>query len=323
VVGGDPRKVIAVDQGQLQAAALSPDGKTLAMWEFEGGKGYRSLFFSSPPGAPQRRYQPVPFRAEGAYTPNYLRFSPDGSRLVLASGTIGLEEIWNIPWPDGPNSQPLRLFAGALSGTEVDFGWMPDSRLLCLSNRGSLYLADVRHSDLKQITASAIGAAEHPAVSADGRRIAFTATMQDYDIVELPLEGSPPRPLLATGRMEKAPSWSAAGDRMAFITDRRGEPEIWLRSSDGQWERPIVRQSDFPDGPHDFYSVGLSPDGTRVAYMRGERLWVSPVSGEKPSEAVPGGTQEFGGPAWSPDGSSAGVPGYCGRQVPACCHPRG
>jgi len=92
---------------------------------------------------------------------------------------------------------------------------------------------------------------------------------------------------------------------MAFITTRSGESEIWLRSSDGHWERPVVRQSDFPDDPQRlFQSVALSPDGTRVAHIRGGRLWVSPVSGGKASEVVAGGKEEFGGPSWSPDGSS-------------------
>jgi serine/threonine-protein kinase len=309
VLGGDPRRVLSVDPpGQILAATISPDGKTLALWEVyeEAGKRYRNIFISSPPGAPPREYKPAPFRAEGAYIPNYLRFSPDGSRLVLSSSaTLGEEWMWIIPWPDGSNSQPHRIFARGLTSPAADFDWTPDSRYLCLASGGNLYLADTRRQELQQITASASEPAEHPAVSPDGRRIIFTTGVLNYDIVEVPFDGSPPRPLVATDRTEKEPSWSAAGDQMAFITDRSGESEIWLRSSDGRWERPLVRQNDFPNDPQsEFQSASLSPDGSRVAYIRKGRLWVSPSSGGKPTVAVVGGTQEFGGPSWSPDGSS-------------------
>jgi serine/threonine protein kinase len=308
VVGGDPREVLSFQSPALLAATLSPDGKTLAFWGVyvEGGKRYRSLFISSPPGAPPRKYQPAPFRSEGAMIPNYLRFSPDGSQIVLSARPApGEGWMWSVPWPDGPNVRPRRIFAGDFPGSAVDFSWMPDSRHICLSDKGNLYLADTRPGNIQQITASAIAGADHPSVSPDGKRILFTVGVEDYDIVEVPLDGSAPRPLVATARSEKSPFWSGAGDQMAFITNRSGESEIWLRSSDGHWERPIVRQSDFSDDPQRvFQSVALSPDGTRVAYVRSGRLWVSPVSGGKASEAVAGGKAEFGGPSWSPDGSS-------------------
>jgi serine/threonine protein kinase len=309
VVGGEPREVLSPpDAGGILAATLSPDAKTLALWLGypEEGKRHRSLFISSPPGAPPRKYEPAPFREEGSYIPNYLRFSPDGSQIVLSSNpTLDEAWIWSIPWPGGPRVRPRRIFGGELPQWTPDFDWMPDSRHICLSYKGNLSLADTRTGKIQQLTASPIGSADHPSVSPDGKQVVFTTGVEDYDIVEVPLDGSPPRPLVATAQSEKSPSWSAVGDEMAFITDRSGESEIWLRSSDGHWARPVVRQSDFPDDPKGvFDSVSLSPDGTRVACIRGGRLRVSPVSGGKASEVVAGGKEEFGGPSWSPDGSS-------------------
>ena len=70
----------------MLAAALSPGGNTLAFWQpyEEAGKQYAGVWISSPPGAPPRKYEPAPFRLEGSYTPEYLRFSPDGSQIGLA-----------------------------------------------------------------------------------------------------------------------------------------------------------------------------------------------------------------------------------------------
>jgi Tol biopolymer transport system component len=144
----------------------------------------------------------------------------------------------------------------------------------------------------------------------------FTAGNSDYDIIELPLDGSAPRPVLATAQNERSPSGSATGDQMAFITDRAGESEIWLRSPSGNWERPAVRQSDFPNDPGQvFASVSLSPDGSRLAYYRQGRFWVSPVSGGHASQALAGAESGTGAPSWSPDSSSIAYLGIIGGRL--------
>jgi Tol biopolymer transport system component len=192
---------------------------------------------------------------------------------------------------------------------------MPDSRHICLSAEDDLWLGDSVTGKLQRLTASALGAAIQPSVSPGGERILFTAEKVDFDIVELPLDGSPPRPLLATAQSESSPSWSAAGDQMAFITNRSGETEIWLRNPSGGWERPIVRKSDLPNDPgQGFECVALSPDGARIAFRRGGRLWVSPVSGGRASPAVVGSKGETAAPSWSPDSSSLTYLGFSGTK---------
>jgi serine/threonine protein kinase/Tol biopolymer transport system component len=305
VVGGEPLEVL---KAPMVGAALSPDGKTLAFWQRyeEAGKQYGGVWISSPPGASPRKYAPAPFRVETGYLPDYLRFSPDGSRIGLAAFRgSGEAWFWILPWPDGPKAQPHQAFSSYSFRFPPSFDWMPDSRHICLSSEGSLWLGDSRSGKLQRLTASAVGAATEPSVSPGGERVLFTAITADYDMIELPLDGSPPRPLLATARSEMSPSWSAGGDKLAFISDRSGESEIWLRNPSGNWERPAVRQSDFPNDPgQDFQCVALSPDGTRVAYQRHGRLWVSPASGGRVSQAVVGGEREIAAPSWSPDSSS-------------------
>jgi dipeptidyl aminopeptidase/acylaminoacyl peptidase len=144
----------------------------------------------------------------------------------------------------------------------------------------------------------------------------------DTDILELPLDGSPPRPLLATARRESSPSWSAGGDSMAFLTDRSGEAAIWLGNPDAGWERPLVRENDFPDETHassqsvslSLQSVALSPDGKRIAWCRRGRQWVSPVSGGHASLAA-GNEVGTGAPSWSPDSSSIAFLGLSGGRL--------
>jgi serine/threonine protein kinase len=308
-VGGEPREVL---KAPMQAAALSPDGKTLAFWQRyeEAGTRYATVWISSPPGAPPRKYEPAPFRVNVGYDPDFLRFSPDGSQIGLATypGETGL---WILPWPDGPKARPRQPFAIPSFG--VGFDWMPDSRHMCLFWGGGLSLGDSRTGKLEQLTASTNGQAWEPSVSPEGKRLLCTVEDADHDIIELPLDGSASRPVLATAMDEYSPSWSASGDQMAFITNRSGESAIWLRSASGDWERPAVRQSDFPNDPHQpFNSVSLSPDGRRLTFHRHQRLWISPVSGGRGSPAVVGGEGETSAPSWSPDSSSITYIGHSG-----------
>jgi Tol biopolymer transport system component len=95
---------------------------------------------------------------------------------------------------------------------------------------------------------------------------------------------------------------------MAYITTRSGRDEVWLRSAGGDWERPVVTESDFPDEKTDsLYNAVLSPDGNRLAYNLGQKIWVSPSSGGKPVQAIPsnpGVKYHENGLSWSPDSDS-------------------
>lgn len=307
VVGGEPRPVfLSHTSPGIHAAAISPDGKTLACWRDykENGKVYSSVWISAPPGTPLRKYEPAPFRLEIPTVPDYLHFSPDGSKIVYAGykkNQVGW--MWMLPWPDGPRVRPRQLFPTfAFTGADP-FGWLPDSRHLCFGDFG-LWLGDTRTGKTIRLTASADSEADEPAVSPAGDRILFTTGADgDHDIVEIPLDGAAPRPLIATARNEMSPSWSAAGDLMAYVTERSGKSEIWLRSAEGNWDRPVVRQSDFPKEPEIlFAAVALSPDGTRLAYTHQGKLWISRTAGGSPSPVANVHTTST--VSWSPDNQS-------------------
>ena len=76
--------------------------------------------------------------------------------------------------------------------------------------------------------------------------------------------------MLATARNEFDPAWSPTGDQFAFVTDRSGTTEIWTRSRDGVWERPLVTAADFgASRTETLASLAFSPDGRTLAYQRG------------------------------------------------------
>jgi Tol biopolymer transport system component len=188
---------------------------------------------------------------------------------------------------------------------------MPDGRRMVFAgsiapmNKAVLWLADTRDETLTRLTDGSVELRE-PAVSPDGRRVAFTRVDQDADIIELPLDGGAPRNLLATSSFEYSPAWSPKGGAFAYMTWRNGTEELWMPSSQGDWERPVATPKEFP-GLIGLINPAVSPDGSRVVYWTVLRdadhpspsVYVSPTAGGRPTWIAPGGAA-----SWSPDGAS-------------------
>jgi Tol biopolymer transport system component len=316
--GGTPQVVVR----NATAAALSPDGQTFALLREDAHQGNfsLSLWISSPPGSEPKRY-PDEFLASRRFGKGYLRYSPDGRKLGLfvatTSGDAPAEqgysnpELWILPQPSGSPRQVLPSLA--VMPDPAPFAWMPDGRrivfaaeFLARTPGKHLWTADTETGRIAPLTASD-GSEEHPALSPDGRRIAYTAGEEHYDLVEIPLDGSPLRPVLSTSRTEADPVWSPSGEQYAYVTDRTGRQEIWLRSTNGTFERPVVTEATFRGSPTLLLSaLAFSPDGQRLAYQRrgldGFRIWISTVAGGQAVRL----SQDEGyqdSPTWSPDGA--------------------
>ncbi|HUI55250.1 MAG TPA: protein kinase [Bryobacteraceae bacterium] len=312
--GGEKQQVL---KGDIAAATLSPDGKSLVYWLSLGerDKVEPKVWVSSPPGNTPRKYEPAVLESNGSFLPVYLRFSPDGKRILVSMTQGSGPQLWLLPFPDGSaaRAKPRQILTKALSGAAVPgVSWMADSRHFVMDFSSAshpqrqLWMADSRSDALEQLTAGE-GMRDSPAVSPDGTKIAFDSSTYDMDIVEIPLAGGPLRSLIATSRDELFPAWSPKGSQLAFVTDRSGAHEIWLKSTQEGWERPLVTQRDFPgDETQWLLTPAFSPDGSRIAYSRisnkhiGE-LWISPVGGGSPVRLNNSDAYQIA-PSWSPDG---------------------
>jgi Tol biopolymer transport system component len=251
----------------------------------------------------------------GTFSPVYLSFSPDGRQVLLSMFRGSGAQIWLLPFPDGSAAQgkPRRIFASQIAGSDVpSISWLADSRHIVMAftegSHSRLWLADTSKETMEPLTADE-GRKIQPSVSPDGKRILFTSEMANFDLVEIPLGGGDTvRPLLTTNRDEMFPAWSPVGKQFAYVTNRDGQQEIWLKSVQEGWERPLVTQRDFPDDENRaFMTLAFSPDGSRVAYSRMSTkhfgaIYISPVGGGSPIRLT--GSDDFEiGPVWSPDGN--------------------
>jgi len=290
-------------------AALSPDGKTLAVFVSDETPGVYRLAFASPPESQPKPYGQAPFndfRTPGVGVT--MQFDPKGEWLGVGGNNLGqLDIFWKLPLNGGtPTPEPNRASQGVLNFTYTaidDQVVTDDSPLL-----GHPHLAaiDLKSGHRRPITA---GAAHEvfPAVTPDGRNLAFSSGAIHYDVVEYALDGSAQRDVIATALSELAPAWAPDGVRFAYSTSRSGAPEVWLRNRTDSSEKLIAGVEQF-SGADALIDLVISPDGSRIAYRlhRGGKveIWISPLTGEAPVRMWndPAQTPQRG-PSWSPDGN--------------------
>ena len=95
--------------------------------------------------------------------------------------------------------------------------------------------------------------------------------------------------------LDMHPALSPQGDAIAFVSDRTGGFEIYVRAlTGGSAEIPLTA-----DGQHNMQPA-WSPDGRFIAYHANRRggIWVMPSRGGAPKQIAAAGAR----PAWSPDG---------------------
>lgn len=201
---------ISVSEGTNMAAALSPDGKTIAMalqgvlWILpsQGGKAVR-----------------ITDEFADAQEPDW---SPDGKYISFHSYRNGNYHIWTIR-KDG--KELTQLTSGLWDDREP--AWAPDGGSIVFSSdrAGNYDIWRVKLSD-RQITRLTTNEANdyHPAYSHDGSRIAFVSDRKEAGIYLL--EKDTERLFHGSSQRITAPSWSPA-DEAIFFTEFAGKSNLF------------------------------------------------------------------------------------------------
>ena len=327
--GGRPQLVVK----NASRGAISKDGTLAFLRDEERAEivAAASLFLARPAGEPPWSADAVDAVAERfaplqsvRFVEGALAFSPDGTRLGISGvGSILSPspsdhgwQFWSVPLRGGQPRRQLRQWPDA-APTVSSFAWLPDSRHVVLGMssiapaRSHLYAGDLDRDRAWPLTRSA-DSEYYPSTSPDGQSVVFVKSEPDYDLMEFAVAGRGETALLATARNESDPAWFPGGDSFAYVTDRRGRPEIWERTRDGRLDRSIVTQELFGEDPTIMLTEPVvSPNGQKLAYVRNGyrpiwplRIWISNVAGGTATPLLPRSQDGIqGSPSWSPDGN--------------------
>jgi acylaminoacyl-peptidase len=219
----------------------SPDGKLISYAAFVEKKGPRVAELPMPPvGAkwadPPVAYDQLVYRFNGA---GYLK--PGNRQLFIVSADGGASrQLTSDDFPNGGNE---------LNSNHAV--WMPDGKSLIVSiNRHLESDHEYFDTDVYEISVAdgALRALTHrkgpdnsPAISPDGKRIAYTGFDDRYQghqttkLYVMNRDGSEAHSISdALDRDVQAPQWAADGSGIYFQYDDRGDTKVGLATLDGQ-----------------------------------------------------------------------------------------
>jgi len=144
---------------------------------------------------------------------------------------------------------------------------------------------------------SAAGLIEDFELSPKGERALFVAR---GDVFTAPIENGPTRNLThSSSAHDKWARWSPDGARIAFVSDRSGEDEIWSIAQDGSGEPVQLTEG----GRAMRYAPEWSPDGKRVAFSdKDGKLYVLEIESKRMIEVADEPRGQLRDYVWSPHG---------------------
>lgn len=303
--GGAPELIL----DKADFFALYPDGKTVLFGR--DGKTWLGPLRGGPP----REFWWQPPRHDVVWR----QFSPDGSKLAVVDGP----DLWIVPYPSGAAHKIL---------TSTDFigdnaTWFPDSRHLVVGevvgdstsgdgNLNRLALLDVADGSLQTLYASPQGLFD-PSVSPDGKRIAYTTGVAEWDVLEISLSGSS-HTMLGGGGMSWFPDWAPSGTHYLVSTNRSGPGHQIEDISVNGYSRRLTETPQGSDAA-DAIAPRWASDGTRFAFAwdrsAGLLLMLSSASGGRAIEIADLGPSTSAFQSWSPDGEwIAAITGFLAKQ---------
>ena len=192
-----------------------------------------------------------------------ISWSADGRRIAYTSEDFdGRRTVQHVD-------------VGTLAGEAVVFGsdgetdpaWSPVDNLIVFAKLDAegrstgIFLRDPSNVNIVQLTA---GPHHFPAWSPDGKRLAYISTQndgqQDIYIINVSPLGPTSEPYRVTqdGAEDYGLEWSRDGSRIAFISDRSGNADVYTIAPDGSGITKITQNA------VDELSVAWGPEGSLV-----------------------------------------------------------
>lgn len=241
----------------------SPDARWIAFWSVDSG-GRRDVFvIPAGGGAPLRMSEPDALDWNPVW-------SPDG-RLYWSSNQGGTTNLWRVRvGEDGaPASSPEQILLPSTYAGHFSFA--RDGRLLYanLQQTSAVFRTTIA-SDLSvtgpvRVTPETLRV-RHPSRSPDGEWFVAYILDPNEDLVIFRRDGSGMRRLTDDAFRDRGPVWSPDGRRIAFVSNRGGDYQLWSIQPDGRGLEPLTEH------PGGAFAPIWASDGRQLAWFeRGRR----------------------------------------------------
>jgi TolB protein len=197
-------------------------------------------------------------------------WSPDGRRLAFVRSAP--QPVMYLIGADGQGLR--RLSAGASPA------WSPDGERIMFSRRvgrgADLYVVRAEGQAARRLTRTAAVESD-PEWSPDGRLVAFVRPGRagSAHVYVMRANGRRVRRVTSGPLEDSSPTWSPDGRRIAFVRDDEttGQTRVYVTTLDGKKVRPLVGKLELDPGASFESDPSWSPDGKRVVFVRGARLY--------------------------------------------------
>ncbi len=332
-----PSVTVTITEGTSMAAALSPDGRTIAidllgsLWTLPstGGAAHRisvnSMDVRQPSWSPDGRrlvfqaylhetWDIVTIASDGTdlrqltgvpFDEREPHWSPDGSRVAFSSDRSGNYDIWELTLATGVLRQVTTNPAN-----ESMPCWSTDGRTVAyVSDREENPGVWAIRDGVERLVAGARGSVNGPSWAHDGRRVAFNVVADNRSVLRLDertlTTGEDVFPFRAQWISDKELLYTADGHIKRLDVTTGNTRTIEFTAAVPLTRHAFTpRRREFPlKGPQTVRGImrpAISPDGSQVAFAALGDLWTMKVGA--PAQRITSGAFIETDPAWSPDG---------------------
>lgn len=224
ILGGTEREIGNCQDYLSNYFDWTPDGKSLITAEGSDGMGGNMRLVRLDLGTGAK--QPIDYARSADYQDLEAHYSPDGKWIAFRRGLAPYSDLC-VMSANGGAVRQLTQLDSRIRG----YAWTQDSRgLIFASNhtgRFALYTVDV---DAARVQPLNISPAEYPVAARTSDTVVYEIPRTANRLAQFTLgPDKTVADLLAksTGS-DASPAFSPLGDRVAFVSDRNGSPQIWM-----------------------------------------------------------------------------------------------